>query len=324
MLGACSLAVSACGGGGSGEHRAPTGAAGKLAQRASVPARPGPLRARAAGVLPAPVQSPAAAMLPGGPLLVIGGLDSTDVSVATVLAVRGSNSSALGELPQPVHDAAGAALGRRAYVFGGGTGEVGTDTIVAVDATGQVTPAGRLPAPASDASAAVVGQTAYVVGGYTGTTPLRSIVAFRPGAAPRVAGRLPLPLRYPAVAAVNGRVLIAGGTSGVTPQRAILSFDPASGRVTRLAELSHSLTHAAGASLNGTFYVIGGRSTSPTSQTGTILGVDPRTGRSYGAGRLPNPLSDATAVTDGPRILVVGGRDAAGVRGEVLELEPAA
>jgi hypothetical protein len=168
----------------------------------------------------------------------------------------------------------------------------------------------------------VVGDTAYVIGGYTGTTPLRSIVAFRPGAAARVVGRLPLPLRYPAVAAVDGRILIAGGTSGVTPQRAILAFDPASGRVARLGDLAHSLTHAAGAALNGTFYVIGGRSASLTGQTGTILGVDPRTGRSYGAGRLPRPLSDAAAVTDGPRILVAGGRDPAGARAEVLALEP--
>src|SRR5204862_402536 len=163
----------------------------KPRQPASVPARPGPLRARLAGVLPGPVQLPGAAILPGGPLLVMGGLDASDVSVASVAALRGASTSIVGQLPQPVHDAAAAAL-------------------------------------------------------------------------------------------------------------------------------SHSLTHAAGASLNGTFYVIGGRSASLTSQTGSILGVDPRTGRSYGAGRLPRPLSDAAAVTDGARILLAGGRDTTGARAEIL------
>src|SRR5256885_1659723 len=140
MLAACSVAASACGGG-SSKGKAPARGAAKLRQRAAVPARPGPLRASVAGLLPR---------------------------------------------PRP------------------------------------------LPPP-----------------------PLSSSAASRPGAAARGVGRLPLPLRYPAVAAVDGRILIAGGTSGVTPQRTILTFDPGTSRVTRLGELSHSLTHAAGASLNG-------------------------------------------------------------------------
>jgi hypothetical protein len=136
-----------------------------------------------------------------------------------------------------------------------------------------------------------------------------------------VVARLPADLRYPAVAEVGGRVLIAGGTTGLAPQRTILSFDPRSRRVTRLGELPHSLTHAAGASLNGTFYVIGGRSASLTGQTSTILGVDPRSGRVYPAGHLPRPLSDVAAVSDGSRILVAGGRDPVGARPELLALE---
>src|SRR5437764_15479872 len=101
MLAACSVAASACSGGGSSKGKAPARGAAKLRQRASVPARPGPLRASVAGVLPGPVQLPGAAILPGGPLLVMGGLDSSDVSTAQVAALQGARTSIVGQLPQP-------------------------------------------------------------------------------------------------------------------------------------------------------------------------------------------------------------------------------
>src|SRR5437667_459438 len=83
--------------------------------------------------LPEPVQLPAAAGLPGGRTLTAGGLDAADASVSTITAVRGRRAQVVGNLPRPVHDAGGVALGHRAYVFGGGTGESGSDEIVAVD-----------------------------------------------------------------------------------------------------------------------------------------------------------------------------------------------
>ena len=324
ILVACSAAASGCGGSARDSSSTRARKSHELGRRAAVPARPGPLRARTLATLSSPVQLPAATILPRGTLLVMGGLDASDVSVSSIVALRGSQERTLGRLPQALHDAAAVTLGPRAYLFGGGTGETGTDSIVEIDSTGTAAPTDTLPAPASDVGATVIGRSAYVVGGYTGSAPLRTIVAFRPGSGARVVGRLPLPLRYPAVAAVNGRLMIAGGTSGVTAQRSILSFDPASGAVARVGFLPRALTHAAGASLNGAFYVIGGRSDSLTGQTSSILAVDPRTGRVYRAGRLPQPLSDAAAVDDGSRIYVVGGRDTTGVRGEVLVLEPAA
>ena len=115
-----------------------------------------------------------------------------------------------------------------------------------------------------------------------------------------------------------------GGTTGAAARREVLAFDPVRNAVRRLASLPGALTHAAGAALGGSFYVIGGRTTATGGQTAQVLAVDPATGTVHPAGSLPHPLSDAAAVADGGRILVIGGRDAAGrVSDEIVELKPA-
>ena len=55
----------------------------------------------------------------------------------------------------------------------------------------------------------------------------------------------------------------------------------------QIGELPYPLTHAAGASLNGWFYVIGGRGESLSDQRASILAVDPHSGAVHAAGRLP-------------------------------------
>lgn len=72
------------------------------------------------------------------------------------------------------------------------------------------------------------------------------------------------------------------------------------------------LAHAAGASLGGTFYVLGGRGDGLSSQRREILAIDPASGRVRPAGQLPIALSDLSAASFGGRVWVVGGRDAAG------------
>jgi N-acetylneuraminic acid mutarotase len=240
--------------------------------------------------------------------MLFGGLNQSDVSVASIVEIRNDKASDAGSLPAPMHDMAATSIGAHAYTFGGGS--QGSSDAILRDG---VTNIGSLPAAASDATATTVGHTAYVVGGYDGANPLDTIVAWRPGTRARVVAHLPRPLRYAAVAVVEGRVLIAGGTSGVTARREILSFDPASGNVKTIGRLPSALTHAAGAALAGHFLVIGGRADSLTSQTAEIVAVDPKTGRTVTAGHLPRALSDAGAATLASRVLVVGGRDSAGV-----------
>jgi hypothetical protein len=90
-----------------------------------------------------------------------------------------------------------------------------------------------------------------------------------------------------------------------------------------LARLSGPLSHAAGAAVGGTFFVLGGRGDSLSSQRATILAIDPATGRVRQAGRLPVALSDLSATTVGGNIVVVGGRDPSGrVHGQVWTMQP--
>jgi hypothetical protein len=123
---------------------------------------------------------------------------------------------------------------------------------------------------------------------------------------------MPRPLRYAAVSAVGNAVLIAGGTSGTTARREVLRFDPHTGRVTRIARLPAPLTHAAGATLGGRFYVLGGRGDTPGTQSASILAVDPASGRIRHAGRLPLALSDLGAASFSGHVTALGGVDSAG------------
>jgi hypothetical protein len=256
-----------------------------------------------------------------GRVIVMGGLDAGEASVSTVTAVSlGARSAVtLAPLPAPVHDAAAASTGEGVMLFGGGAAE-GTDAVVRA-LPGRPRLVERLPRPLSDAGAATLGGAAYVAGGWDGVTPSPTVYRDVPGRAPTVAGRLSAGVRYPAVASLAGKLLVAGGeTSSGKAVSAIEAFDPRSGRTVRVARLPYGVTDAAGATLAGRFYVIGGlRAGSPTS---TILSWTPGEARAHPAGRLPKALSDTTAVAVPRAIAVVGGRAASGPVNTLLLLRP--
>jgi YVTN family beta-propeller protein len=257
--------------------------------------------------LPAGIQDAAAAPWRGGVLLA-GGLTSADTSSSAIELVGPTTATAVGNLPQALHDTAAVELGGRVYLFGGGDGISQHDEIQRI-APGRPATVAHLPAPSSDQAGVALGGTAYVVGGYTGTQWLDTIVAWRPGSAARIVGRLPTPLRYAAVAAADGKVVIAGGsTPAGTASSAVLAFDPANGRTRRVGTLPVGTTHAAAATLDGRVYVIGGRGSTVGTPTDRIVAVDPRSGSVSAAGRLPAPLSDLSATRVGRAILVAGGR----------------
>ncbi|MDX6689649.1 MAG: hypothetical protein QOG15_1106 [Solirubrobacteraceae bacterium] len=249
-------------------------------------------------------------------MVLFGGLDRVDTSVASIVSVRGAVARTSGTLPSALHDAAAATVAGHAYLFGGGN--LGSSAAIL---RGGRTRAGALPVAASDVSAATGGGTGYILGGYDGSRPLNTIVAWRPGGAAKVVARLPKPLRYAAVTATDGLVLIAGGTSGVVAQRGILAFDPVTHRVRRIGRLPEAVTHAAAGTLAGRLLVIGGRGSGLATQSRRIIAVDPVNGRTATAGRLPVALSDLGAATLGDRILLAGGRDRGGkVRDEIYDV----
>src|SRR5579875_2413706 len=102
--------------------------------------------------LPAPVSRPV--VLPDGSgFVILGGLATGDVSTSRIVQVDpGTGTSQLaGRLALAVHDSAGAVIGGRWYVFGGGS----YSTVATVQAwsSGTATEQARLPDARSDLSA---------------------------------------------------------------------------------------------------------------------------------------------------------------------------
>ena len=270
--------------------------------------------------MPKPVQLPGLVEL-DGVVLAVGGLDAADTSVADVVRVAPGAAKRVAELPSPVHDVGAATLRNAAYVFGGGTASGPVNTITRIDGSSHSRTVGRLPVAMSDTEAVPVGNTVYVIGGFTDSTALRSVLAFRPGLPIRDIATLPHPIRYAAAAAVGSQILIAGGTDGIHARREVLSVSPLTGRVRVIAHLRAPLAHAAGVSLDGAFYVLGGRGDGLSSQRREIWEIDPRSPKPRLVGRLPAGLSDLSAITVGGTVLAVGGRDSSGmVHDEILSL----
>ena len=273
--------------------------------------------------LDAPVQDASGASV-GGQGLLLGGLTASDLSTDQVVIASAAGTRVAGHLPSARHDTAAAAIGRFAYLFGGGNGISQLDQILRVDpSTGAVTAVGHLPAASSDSAGAAIGDTAYIVGGFTGTQWLDTIVSWRPGTGARIVARLPSPLRYAAVAAAGGRLVIAGGSleSGAASS-AVYEFTPGASAPIRIGTLPAPTTHAAAAALGGVVYVVGGRGAALDSPTTRIVGIDVGSKQIRDAGALTSARSDLTAVSIGKRILVAGGRGPSGTESTVSELTP--
>ena len=246
------------------------------------------------GSLPQAISRASAVALPGGKLMLLGGLVG-NASIDTILAGPPGSLRVVGHLPQPTHDAAAATLGRTVYVFGGGA-STSTATVVRVSLSGSAANAGTLIEPLSDLGAVAVGGKAYLVGGYTGTAFATAVLRYAP-ANDTVVARLPHGLRYAGVAALGGTIYIAGGLSTSGPTRAVYAVKPRQ-KPRLVATLPKPESAAALAALNGTLYYVGGR---------TVLAIDPSTGKVTVAARLPVSLSNATATTVGDEIVVTGG-----------------
>ena len=277
------------------------------------------LAGRVTGRLPAPLQDAAPAAVGNGVAL-LGGLTAADTSTDTILRANASGARLTGHLPGALHDAAAANLGGQVYLFGGGTG-AGTqlDQIIRAPAAS----AGHLPAPSSDQSAASIGNTAYVVGGYTGTRWLDTIVAFDPAGGSHVVAHLPTPVRYAAVTSADGVLVVAGGSlPNGTASGAVYTWRPGTQRVRLAGRLPAPTTHAAGASLGGMAYVLGGRGATVDTPTDRIVAVDVHRRTVRLAGRLPVPVSDASGAGLRRRILLVGGHTSAGTTDAIVSLSP--
>jgi outer membrane protein assembly factor BamB len=257
--------------------------------------------------LAAPVQREIA-VLDGRTAYLAGGLDASDTSAAGVFALNTATGTltSLGSMPTAFHDAAGAMLDGKVFVFGGGVTE-GSDTVQMFDpSTRTARIIGHLPVPLSDLSAATVGNTAYLIGGYDGHTPRDEIYATTDGRSFRVVGHLPTGLRYAAATAVGSTIVIAGGQGVNGPVDTVTAFETTTATVSQLGTLPEPVAHAAAVTISGTAYVIGGRDASDHA-VATVVSVDPAAGTISHGTPLRHPVADAGAVSGLDGALLIGG-----------------
>jgi hypothetical protein len=273
------------------------------------PRRTDMLAVRTIGRLPAPASRLAAIALPGGRVLVAGGLVGGASSNQLLLGPP-AHLRRVGTLPAATHDAALALHGTAAYLFGGGEA-VSTDAVVRIDPrSGAARRAGTLGEPLSDLGAAAVGEHVYLVGGYTGATFATAVLRFGPGSSPSVVARLPAGLRYAGVAALGGRIYVAGGLTPAGASASVLAVDLRRHTVRVVATLPAPVAHAPLVALGGALYLVGGTDAAGISLD-RVLRIDPFSGAVGLAGRLPRPLTDAAAVTVDRQVIVLGGAGSA-------------
>jgi DNA-binding beta-propeller fold protein YncE len=347
VLSACVLLVAgvtwAVRAGHSGSHPGQRPGAGQRGPAAAGPASPG--ERLVLQVVPAPYQLPAAlsraVVLPGGTpgppgrgaarkpaLLIAGGLTarSATTGAVTLLNPVSGQTRPAGRLAVPAHDAAGAMLVSRPFVFGGGS-----LSSTATVQSGQPGPgwaaAGRLPGLRSDLSAVTVGGRAYLVGGYDGAKYDPDVLATADGRRFSVVARLPVPVRYPAVAALGSQIWVFGGQTPAGITDVIQRVDLHTGQAAVAGRLPAPLASAAGFTLGGRIYVAGGQTAraagrsgiaSPSaalSTSGDVLEYEPASGQSRApgvtevAGRLPVPVAYAAAAVTGGTGYLIGGED---------------
>jgi len=243
----------------------------------------------------------------GSDLLVIGGLDESDVSTAAVTRLDPASGSdrAAGELSEPLHDIAATEVPGGVLVFGGGSATT-TDEIQRLVPGGAGEAVGRLPVPRSDLSAVTVGGSAYVLGGYDGEQTVGEIVRTRDGSSLEAVAKLPVAVRYAAVFALGPTIFALGGEeSSGADTSAIQAFDTRSGRASVIGHLPGPLAHASAVVLGGRAYLLGGRLNGSTSDQ--ILRFDPAKGTATPAGHLPEPVQNAAATVVGGVGYLVGG-----------------
>jgi outer membrane protein assembly factor BamB len=265
--------------------------------------------------------SRAVAFSDSGSILAAGGLDSAQNTASAVQRIDpGSGAiTASGSLTVPVHDAAGATIEAKHFVFGGGAQHV-SDVVQLLEPNGPSTVVGHLPQPRADLAAATIGSTAYLVGGYDGTNATRDVLATSDGAVFRTVAQLPFGVRYPAVAALGNQVYVFGGELGGVESDAVQQIDVSTGTARVVAQLPSPRTEATAVTMSGRIYVVGGLAGGVASSD--VIGFDPTTNHFSFDGQLPAPMADSALATVGAGSFLLGG-EAATVSSEVTVLQEA-
>jgi PQQ-like domain len=306
-LGVAGLATSCASG-----HKATT-AQHTSAAKPTPPPRPAAVEA---GLLPWQLPSPLSREVVVPPrgkrdLLLLGGLGAGSASVdgVSALDLRTGGLSPRGRLVQPTHDAAGAVLGGRVVVFGGGTTTATAAT--QIEHGGRIVAGGALAQARADAGAVSIGATTYIVGGYDGSAMDREVLSTTDGRSYRTVAALRVPVRYPAVAALGSSIYVFGGLSGSGhPTAAVQVVDTRRRTTGVVGRLPVPLEGAVAGVLGGTAYIAGGDSGGVPRAA--IYAFTP-TGSSFlRAGSLRVAVSNAGSAVRSGRLWIVGGETRSG------------
>ncbi len=291
-----------------GRRIAATVAAGARSLPAAASAAPTPGSIRRIGSLPSPAARVAAVALPGGRVMVVGGLVGNRSS-RQVLAGAPRRLRSIGVLPGGNHDAAAVLLAGAVTLYGGGNEAGSTDAVVRIDpATGATRVTGHLPELLSDLGATRIGGSVYLAGGYTGTRFASAIARVDARGGTTTVARLPTGLRYAGVAALDGSIYIVGGVTTAGVSDLIYRVDPATGSVRVAGHLRAPVAHAPLVALGGVLYLVGG-SDAAGHPLAAVLKIDPASGAVARAATLPVALADAAAVAvaGAGEVIVIGG-----------------
>lgn len=259
--------------------------------------------------LPAAVSRPV--VLPDGSgFIILGGLATGDRSTDWVVRVDPATGAAVptGTLALAVHDSAGAVLGGRDVLFGGGSYST-VSVVQDWSGSGTGREIGNLPSGRSDLGAVTVGSTTYIVGGFDGTHMDPEVLVTSDGLTFRPVAALPVPVRYPAVGYAAATLWVFGGVTstsegGTQETTAIQRIDPTTGQASVVGHLPEAMGHATAVSLAGQVFVLGGRS--GTTPSAAIWRLNPANSSVEPAGTLPQALSDAGSVVGSTAYLVGG------------------
>ena len=249
----------------------------------------------------------------GQDLLIIGGITQQLTTTGTIIQLNpvSGRATRAGQLADPAHDAAGAVLGGRPYLFGGGDlAELPTVQALRYRGTAAVT--GQLPGPRSDVSSVTLGSTAYLVGGYDGTSWIGAVLATTNGRAFRRVASLPVPVRYAAVAGAGTRIWVFGGLTPAGNSRVIQQVNLATGKARVVGRMPAAMSAATAVTLEGRIFIAGGQVTrggGALVPSRKVLAYDPVHHRVTTAGRLPVAVTNAAAAVVGGTAFLVGGNN---------------
>ncbi len=230
----------------------------------------------------------------GSDLELVGGLTAGGASTAAILLLNPhtGRARAWGQLAAATHDAAGAVLAGRGYLFGGGdTGSAAT--VQRLRRNDVALMSGSLPRPRSDLAAVGIGGAVYLVGGYDGTALASSVLKSTNGTTFTSVASIPVPVRYPAITVLGDTIWVFGGQNAAGPTDVIQRIDVRTGRSRVANRLPSALSGASAVLLHGQVFLCGG--TTPAGISNTIRRFDPISGRTRVVGHLPTPLSNAAA-----------------------------